>query len=1184
MQLLRMELKGFKSFADKTVLTFDKGITAIVGPNGSGKSNISDAIRWVMGEQNIRQLRGQRAEDIIFSGTEKRRPQGVAEVSLFFDNRDHQLDIEYDEVAITRRIFRSGESEFYINKKPCRLKDIHFLFADTGIGQDSMAVIGQNRVDRILNSKPEERRIIFEEVVGISRYKTRKQEGLRKIAETDRNLERIHDMMSVLEEQLTPMKEQADKLRQFRGLDSERISYEGTLALQELRNAERLLSKVEHVRLSALVEQQTASKSLEDKAAQRHAVMAAMEAENARLQEIDDAALKAHRELDSLKSRYDAFASRQRELNDSLMQLEQETNVMAEKQARAVQQKQELNQQLERRQRELEATTQGFQLTQDLYGQAEEKAKAAADALEQVHSRNAEKEQRIFILHRDIDDLQRRLDENRTHATELEEEQAKQSVTLDKLKKEYEHVTQELDGLRRAADAASTANEAAVAHKETAEKSLVQIEREYRRLRGQAAAQEQRIRVLEGMEQDHEGVGRAVKTVLGAATSWRAGIEGIVGELCIIPSAYATAIDIALGGASQYVVTDNEGTAKAAIAYLKERRAGRTTFLPVETVRERNRTRDEEMAANETGILGFASDLISYEPRYGRIFSSLLGKTLLAESMDTASLVARKYHHRLRIVCLDGTQFNAGGSLTGGSHKSKEGSFISRRAALMDLREEAKKTQSQIEALTERGKVLRSEADTAALEAAVQLDAMHEAKLSLEKAQWRAEDCQKEMKRLTDSTSSSTNRLDEVLDERTKIQQALAQKTEDLDGLMETQSEDTALLEDKRQKAQIALEQCRRELTERQVALATLTEQIHHVQEQIEQSRELAEQTDADAARLKERHEGMTARLTETKTLLADLTVHIGQKETEATQKDEEKNVFYEKRDTHFKQSQKLEEELASLREELQQWNEKVHSADVQLEKYKGEISRGEERLARQGLTRQEAMERRRDGSLKELNAKVAALHEAIAALGQINPNADVEYQNAVDKQEFYHTQCDDLLESKKRLETVVAEIDEAMSTQFAKGFSEIGIHFQRIFSQLFGGGTAHLSLTDTKDVLQAGVTILIQPPGKKQQPLTLLSGGERALTVIALLLAFLAYHPAPFVLFDEVDAALDEANVIRMARYMKNYSGTTQFIVITHRRKTMEAAHTLQGVTMEEKGVSRLLTVKVDEVLQKGT
>lgn len=1183
MQLLKMELKGFKSFADKTVLSFDKGITAIVGPNGSGKSNISDAIRWVMGEQNIRHLRGQRAEDIIFSGTEKRRPQGVAEVSLFFDNKDHELDIEYDEVVITRRIFRSGESEFYINKKPCRLKDIHFLLADTGIGQDSMAVIGQNRVDAILNSKPEERRIIFEEVVGISRYKTRKQEGLRKIEETDRNLERIHDMMSVLEEQLEPMKEQADKLQQFRNLDGERISYEGTLALQELRNAERLLQKAETIRFSALSEQEKVTKSLEEKMAQRQSILTEIESENSRLQELDDAALQAHSELDSLKSRYEAFSVRKRELKDSLDQLEQDKRVIEEKQERAQQRKKELQGQLELRKGELQAATQSFQLTQDLYRKAEEKAKVASLELEKVHNRNVEKEQRMFILQRDIEELQRRLQANRNSGAELEKKEKEEGALLDKLKKEWEGVNREVTTLRREAEKATAANEEAIARKGAAEKALAQTEEEYRNLQGKLAAQEQRIRVLEELEKDHEGVGRAVKTVLQATLPWRKGIEGIVGEVCTIPSAYATAMDIALGGASQYVITADEKTAKAAISYLKERKAGRTTFLPVETVRERKRTPYEEKAVKEPGILGFASDLISYDTRYERIFSSLLGKTLIAQSVEEASRVARGYHYGLRIVCLDGTQFNAGGSLTGGSHKGKEGSFISRRAALLDLREEKEKTKSQLEVLAEKGKFLRQKAREAIHEADVQVDAMHEVAIALEKAQWRAEECRKEMERLHQSTSSSTTRLRDVLEERVKIQQLLAQKSEELDGLQERQSEDTIHLEEQRTKAQEGLDQCRVEMTERQIALATLHEQIRHVQDQIREAIEGAAQITADAGRLEERYETATQRLGETENLLVELVTNIGEKKREATQKDEEKKDFYERRDAHFKRSQVLEDALSSLRHDVSRWNEKIHSAEVQLEKYKGEISRSEERLARQGLTREEAMERRRQGSLKELNEKVAQLHAAIAALGQINANADVEYQSAIEKQTFYHTQCDDLLESKKRLETVVAEIDEAMATQFKKGFSEIKGHFQRVFSTLFGGGTAHLALTDTHDVLQSGVTILIQPPGKKQQPLTLLSGGERSLTVIALLLAFLAYQPAPFVLFDEVDAALDEANVIRMARYMKNYSATTQFIVITHRRKTMETAHTLQGVTMEEKGVSRLLTVKVDEVVQKG-
>ncbi len=1184
MQLIKMELRGFKSFADKTTLTFDKGITAIVGPNGSGKSNISDAIRWVMGEQNVRQLRGQKSEDIIFSGTEKRRPQGAAEVSLYFDNSDHQLDVEFAEVVVTRRIFRSGESEFFINKRPCRLKDIHLLFADTGIGQDSMAVIGQNRVDRILNSKPEERRVIFEEVAGISRYKSRKEEGLRKIAETEHNLERIHDMMSVLEDQLEPMQQAAEKLQSFRKLDSERRAYEGTLALQELRNAERLLSKAENNRISAQQETADVTARLKQASDTRQQLVVHMEAENAALRRLDEETLAVHNELDSMKSRHEAFASRQQELASSYGQAEADAAAAQKKEIQTQEQTKAYQEQLQGKKQEREAAQQGLALTEGLFNEAEERAAAAAAAVRAVQSDTAKHQQDLFVLTRDIEDLHRRLDDARSQIADLETSRKDEAARETQVQEAGQKAREELSQAQQQAAEASRILQDWQKKKVAAEKDLQAAEASYRQLRGNAAALNQRIRVLESMEQEHEGVGRAVKTVLTAHAAWQDSVCGIVGELCTIPAAYATAIDIALGGAAQFIVTQSERTARQAVSYLKEHHAGRATFLPLDTIRERRRTADEERAAKEAGIIGFANDLIQFDSAYDRVFSSLLNKTLIAETADAASQAARKYQHRLRIVCLDGTLFNAGGSLTGGSVKNREGSLISRRAALQDLKEKAAAASQELEELTVRGKALRDQADAAAKAVANQQQLQQQSDLKRQKLQLEADTLEKEAAQAGEAAKAAAAKLDGLYQARSAIQAALVEKEEQHQQLLEEKPADTKRLEEAEQQAVQEREQCRKSLTEQQITLATLEEQIRHLTEQIEQnetlSREMAEATAAAQQRLT----AIGQRQQETAQLLSELETNIREKEAETAKKDAEKAASYASREADFKKSRDLEEQITTLRQEQESWQQRVHAAEVQQEKYHGAIERGEEYLARQGLTRQEAMEQRRDGSLQELNKELNRLRTAIAGLGQINPNADTEYQSAVDKCDFYHRQCEDLLESRKRLQTVVAEIDEAMSSQFGQAFREIAGHFQRIFSQLFGGGTAHISLTDTKDVLHSGVSILIQPPGKKQQPLTLLSGGERALTVIALLLAFLAYHPAPFVLFDEVDAALDEANVIRMARYMKNYSGTTQFIVITHRRKTMEAADTLQGITMEEKGVSRLLTVKVDDLVEKGT
>ena len=760
MQLLKMELRGFKSFADKTTLTFDKGITAIVGPNGSGKSNISDAVRWVMGEQNVRQLRGQKSEDIIFAGTQTRRPQGAAEVSLYFDNSDHALDTEFTEVVVTRRLFRSGDSEYYINRRPCRLKDIHILFADTGIGQDSMAVIGQNRVDRILNSKPEERRVIFEEVAGISRFKGRKADGLRKIAETERNLERIRDLMSVLEERLEPLQEQAETLQKFRCLDSERLAYEGTVTLQELRNSERLLAKAENGRMTAEAEEQKAARELAAAEGKRKALLDAMAADDEKLRHLDEQAMAVHNELDSLVHRREACRQRQAELAENEAQAGADAEQLQQRQNTWQEQKEALLAQKAQKAAELEAARQALALTQTLFGQAEAKAEAAAKALQERVDANSKRSRDAFMLRRDSEDLRRRLEENDAACQQaLQQWEEKKKALKEAEARHQEAGTQQKDWQEKAA--AFEEQALSLRHDARAKgQRLKQGEEEYRRLRGDIDAAAQRMRVLQSMEQEHEGLGRAVKVVLTASQPWRSRLCGAVGELCQIPSKFAVAIDVALGGAVRYVVAEDETSAKRAISYLKEKKAGRTTFLPLDTLRGRTRTADEERAAGEPGMLGFASDVISYEPKYEKVFSSLLGKTLLADTMDTGSAVARKYGHRLRIVCLDGTQFNAGGSLTGGSTRNQEGSLISRRALLQELQETCRCGQQRLEALLAEGKDLRQQAEGAERDLAQAEEGLRQARQAADQARWQAGQEEKTLADIRQTLAASDERLE----------------------------------------------------------------------------------------------------------------------------------------------------------------------------------------------------------------------------------------------------------------------------------------------------------------------------------------------------------------------------------------------------------------------------------------
>jgi len=850
------------------------------------------------------------------------------------------------------------------------------------------------------------------------------------------------------------------------------------------------------------------------------------------------------------------------------------------------------------------AADRSLKLTERLYNEAALKAGAAEAATKETAAADRSRREEEYALTRDIEELNRRLDDTRERYKEVADAAERATELLRESRAAEEKTAAELGRSQNERERLqSSCNECRI-EAETAADRLGKCEEKGRNTSSQLDGLKQRIRVLEGMEQEHEGFGRAVKTVLTANEPWRSRICGVVGEACRVPDIYVTAVDMALGGASRFIIAESEEAAKQAVAYLKRGKAGRTTFLPLDTVRPRPCSGDEERALHENGIIGTAKSLIEYDHKYENIFSYLLERTLVAATVDGASAVARKYGGggggggggklscrvarkyggRLRIVCVDGTLFNAGGSLTGGSVQNKESSIVGRRSVLCALRKEAAAVEKRLSGLVAVHRKL-SEARSESVRSLNETERhFNETADKVRQLVWEKDKQREDGLRLKAELRRHEEAKNGLTGLRASIQATLAEKKETLAALSLRTDNKSGSTEAAYKKYAAEAEQYRQALTERQIEAARLEEQTRHLSEQIEQQKRWRDEYRSEAAALTKRRHDTRDRLDKERQAVEKTRRHLALKEAETREKEAEKEAFYKSREGNFRANQELEDELRRLRDEAEYRTRQCNTADIQIEKYNGEIMRSEEKLAAQGLTRQEAMERRRDGSLRELQDKVSSLKSEIAGLGPINPNADEEHREVAEKAELYKKQSEDLLESRAKLTAVVAEIDKAMAAQFGTAFAEIGGHFQRIFSRLFGGGTAEIALTDVHNILECGVEFLIQPPGKKRQSLTLLSGGERALTVIALLLAFLAYHPAPFCLVDEVDAALDEANVDRMAKYLKNYSGDTQFIVITHRRKSMEAANTLQGVTMEEKGVSKLLTVQVDELMEKGT
>lgn len=1180
MQLKRLEAYGFKSFADKISIDFDKGITAIVGPNGSGKSNITDAIRWVLGEQNVRNLRGTKAEDIIFTGSASRKALGVAEVSLFFAN-DGTLPVDFREVVVTRRLYRSGESEFYINRSRCRLKDIYNLFADTGIGHDGMSIIGQNRIDDILNSRPEERRAFFEETAGITKYRNRKRESVRKLTDTENNLVRVQDIINEIENQLEPLARHAEKTRIFNGLNEEykkcrltKLAQDYTRESQRKQdNDEKLVAGRDaavaadtQVKAVAARKEQLGKEiidfeqQLKEQAEKNEAIRQKIEAASTEM-----AALRERQEQsDAAKVR---ILSRRSELNHEIAQAVADMAQWSEKEA---QQKKDLA------------------LAEELLAKEKEKAKniaarireqkevdkAAGERREQAQAELTQKQQELALIERDIEngsgDQEAReasLQEARQQLQELEQLQQKLQAELSE---QDTAVKQRIAEQQKA----QTAQREAAARAADCERRCNETEQ-------QLKSAESKIQFLTRMQQAYEGFGKAAKAVLKCQEGWRKGVAGAVAELIDVPREYVTALEIALGGNLQNIVTEDTDTAKAAIAFLKRERQGRVTFLPLSTIVARP-PQAIKFSAQE-GVIGWASELVKTEEKYTKIVEFLLSRTLVVDTLDHALALAKKHNYKLRIVTKEGELLNPGGSLSGGSRQHQEASFLNRSGEIEALKQ--KLADAQVELTTLK-------ADRAAAQQAEQLAARQEeeAREALHEANVHRAELRVSLERLAENQSSQQQAVAELEKAAAEIKATFARiqekRTLAARAVNEAQrvfdeadhaAEDAAIeLEDLEQDADDLSEY----IQKREVNRAVLEQEALRSREYLLLRKKDKERSEQSLRDNEAEEQQLVAGLAESVTRLEEISGQNANWQRLFAEGQEAHDRIYAQRMTKLTESQQADKDAHEAAKKLNQAQEHVHKLEIIETKLQLALEEWQETiLTEYGLTPERALEEALDIEPPEVYRRMKELDKKIKELGPVNPNALEEYEEQQKRHDFMQGQANDLIEAKENLESLIADMDEAMTKQFKEAFAQIQKYFGEIFVRLFGGGKAELKLLDEEDVLNTGVDILVTLPQKKRQNLSALSGGERALTVIALLFSFLRYRPSPFSVLDEIDAPLDEANVVRFGSFLKEFSENTQFIVVTHRKGTMEAVDTMYGVTIEDAGVSKILSVKLDDI-----
>lgn len=1191
MRLKSLELHGFKSFPDRTKLSFESGVTVIVGPNGSGKSNISDAIRWVLGELSTKNIRGNKMEDVIFGGTDKRSPMGFAEVSLTIQNSgENRIQMDYDEITVTRRYYRSGDSEYLINNKVVRLKDIVELFMNTGIGKTGYSMIGQGRISEIISQKSEDRRIIFEEAAGISKYRYKKQDAEKRLAEAEDNLERVQDILSELSSRIGPLEKDAAKAKVYLELYEEKKALDIGISVYDLSTiaSRREVAEKDFIIAShelEILDDTINSLDKREQALYQERLDAQSDYENGMQQEDE-----LSRRFSALRESLLVGRTKLQHLQDSLTQLA-ETYRLTEAQ-------------IEEKTREIAAMEQ-------TYGEKEAELVAHKDSYLQIEADLAAAREDNRNAEIGYDQLRTKRDTLREELTALQIKLSALNVATTSDSSRLEEYTAQIASIRQkltdlsAKEALAKENLDTYRTKRSEKQASLdalrqdaltkrgerdQIGQTISRLSGEITARQQRVSALRRMEEHFEGYHRSVKNIAEASKNGRlSGICGPISQLIWVDRPYALAIETALGANIQNLVVEDEAAAKAAIAHLKRENAGRATFYPLTSIKGMSFNGDLGALSRQEGFIGLASQLVRFDNRYANIISYLLGRTLLFDTLDNATKSAKASGFRHRIVTLDGQIINAGGSFTGGS-SAKESGILTRSAEIEDILSQQKKLEDRLATLKERYQT----ADSTIADSEKEMEALS-SELSLLSVLYNSEKSNltmlegrlKEENQNLTSLIAASGRLDEAEAEKLKEAEIMTAKSDALSATLTTLTQELTRQQEVKNQASKHLEDC---ISKKNAALVTisvqskenerLAERITEAKEQVQLLSDSLIQTLARAEASRTEQRTLEASITENENAIHLLTTEIDGVKAECRALTDRTMEL----DQQINALRKTVREKTAQRESLQRNHSTLQTI---LDRINAEQDKLTERLWEDyELTYAEACEKVTE-VIDENNRNAAVsrqnrLRGKIRELGPVNVGAVEEYKQVKERHQLLSEQVEDLNKSKHDFADIIGKLETQMCQRFSETFEKVNENFKGVFAQLFGGGHANLSLSDPANVLTSGIEIEVAPPGKIIKNLKLLSGGEQVFVAIAIFFAILKVNPSPFCLLDEIESALDEVNVDRFAAYAKMFSDNTQFIIITHRRGSMEAADTLYGVTMQEKGISKILSMNVGEVEQK--
>ncbi len=1181
MYLKSLEVHGFKSFANKLVFEFNDGITAIVGPNGSGKSNVADAVRWVLGEQSAKQLRGARMEDVIFAGTQMRKPLGYAYVAITISNEDHKLNLPYEEITVARRVYRSGESEYLLNGSACRLKDVQELFFDTGIGKEGYSIIGQGQIDKILSGRPEERRELFDEAAGIVKYKKRKAATQKNLEEEKANMLRVEDILSELEKQVEPLNKEAAKAKEFLKFRDELKVYDVNMFLNQYDSSTEKIKEIEDNEEIAENDSERINSELLKSKSEYNVI-------EEKIQEYT-ASIEENRE------KYTDAEIKQKEYENNIKILDEQIKSVKQNEAHFNDRKKELDEKIESL---CKARSEYNKEKEELIRKSEEVGKKSEDNSNQIHevrrlisddekliSECDAKKLESINLNTDVIAQKQKFDtileQNTLKKAEITNRILKNKSEADRLKEVAEDEKDVLDDMKEKLVAIDELNKNIMNNINQLKSETISIQKKHNDIQSKYHMQNSRLLSVKNITERYDGFGQSIKKVMECKKDYP-GLYGVVADIIKSPAQYETAIETALGGQLQNIVTDNENTAKKMIEYLKKNKFGRATFLPLTNINNRN-SNIPDAALKDSGVVGTADTLVEADSKYKDLVGYLLGRVLVVDNIDNAIMLGKKYHHSIRMVTLEGDLLNPGGSMSGGAYKNSS-NLLGRRREIETLEKEVAELSSSFRNITieleENGKKINEEQ----LKVSGNTRLKNDVGIKLNTAQINYERALKDLKANEDELNRINLDAAQIDSDRKEIKI----KIEEFDEKLRSREDNEKEIEDKKAEYKNALKEHQDKLKElldessainleiskneqsTEFANSNLTRIEEEIKENKNQLDELINTNQNSGSILEEKNEAIE----ETKHNIESLNEEIIslkeiiKKDSEANKQLTEKNKeFINQQEVLMKNQNELEKEKLRLSNQKEKLKSSMDAyIEYMWEQYVITYSQASDLRVEVELT---------DSQLKK---NISDLKNQIKALGDVNVNSIENSKEINERYELLHTQHDDIVSAAESLSKIIEELDEKMRAQFTEQFAHITESFDMVFKELFGGGKGKLELVEDEDVLTAGISIIAQPPGKKLQNMMQLSGGEKALTAIALLFAIQRLKPSPFCLLDEIEAALDDSNVDRYASYLHKLTADTQFIVITHRRGTMNAADILYGITMQEKGVSTLVSVNLLE------